>query len=347
MKLGTIYYVIPDIFRVRFSPRVLVRKLRHGGARPYLQQCLRGHFHRPVGGIKIHYMHVMQLIEAGYDAKVLKLGKYSGNFFGYELPEVDVQALGHRLSPADVVVSTEFKPYDGLQFENCRRVLFVQNWENIFRRLLPEDQGKSYLDLGYDHIISCGDYNSEQVTEKMGVPATTITNGIDQDVFFRDESLREKNRILCLPRKNPEDLERIMSLVLAEFPEAKFVPVDGVNQDEIAVEYRKADIFLATGYPEGLPLPPLEALNSGAVVVGFTGRGGREYMHHRETAMVLEDGDCEGAAAALLEVLRNESLKEELRARGWEMGQRYSLANMKEKLLAFYRSLESDSDAAD
>lgn len=346
MKLGTIYYIVPDIFTERFSPRKFIGELRKGVAPAYLRRCVQGR-HRPVGGVKIHYMHVLQLLEGGYDAKMLQLGKFSGNFFGYDVESVTPRDIGRRLRPQDVVVSTEFCPYDALQFEGCTRVMFVQNWINIRRQLRPEDKQKSYLDLGYDHIISCGDYNSQQVGEHMGAPATTITNGIDQSIFYPDPEIREKNRIICLPRKNPADLEKIIALVKPQFPDANFVKVDGVTQDQIAVEYRKADIFLATGYPEGLPLPPLEAMNSGAVVVGFSGQGGREYMHHRRTAMLHEDGDCEGTAESLLEVLRDENLKESLRAAALETGLTYSLAGMKKKLLAFFRSLEDQSLAAE
>ena len=41
---------------------------------------------------------------------------------------------------------------------------------------------------------------------------------------------------------------------------------------------RRSHIFLATGFPEGCPLPPLEAMASGCLPVGFSGFGGWDYM---------------------------------------------------------------------
>ena len=37
-------------------------------------------------------------------------------------------------------------------------------------------------------------------------------------------------------------------------------------------------LFFSFGYPEGLPLPPAEAMASGCVVVGYHGFGGAEYL---------------------------------------------------------------------
>jgi glycosyltransferase involved in cell wall biosynthesis len=339
MSLGTIYYIIPDVFGVHFDLRTLLRKVRRGGALKYLRHCVYGN-HRAIGGHKIHYQHVILLREAGYDAKILQLGKFSGNFFGFEVPIVHLGDLGYQLHSKDVVVATEFMPYDGLSFENCRRVMFVQNTPNFRRRLRPEDRGLSYHDLGYDHIITCSDFVSARLHDEMGVPAFTITNGVDQEVFFSDPALRIKNRVLCLPRKHASDIEHIIRCVVDQFAEVEFVKVDGLTQEEIAVEYRKSDVFLATGYPEGFGLPSLEALLSGAVVVGFDGGGGNEFLRHRKTALVAQDGDCEAAAACLLEVLRSEALKESLRTAGMEIAKCYSLDAMREKLLEFYRSVE-------
>ncbi len=147
---------------------------------------------------------------------------------------------------------------------------------------------------------------------------------------------------MCLPRKNQQDLIKIQEIVEAKFPEVKFVAVDGLAQNQIATEFRKSDIFLATGYPEGLPLPPLEAMCSGCMVVGFTGKGGSEYMLHRETALTAEDGDCETAAAFLLEALENKDLKELIRNRGTALAQTYTPENMKKLLIAFFKKIENE-----
>ena len=54
-------------------------------------------------------------------------------------------------------------------------------------------------------------------------------------------------------------------------------PIEGVPRAEVARRMAASEIFLAMGQREGLGLPPLEAMATGALVVGFYGGGGREY----------------------------------------------------------------------
>lgn len=339
MKLGKIYYVIPDIYRVKFSLLELLKRLRAGRARGYLEGMQRART-RPVGGVKMHYIHCMQLREQGYDAVALVMGPRDGNFFGFDVPTVSIKEVGYRLEPHDVVVSTEYLPYDGLRFSGATRVVFVQNWINVKRRLKPADANKSYLELGYQRVLVCGSFLQSYLRTEMGIDSSVVTNGIDHQVFYEDEAVREPGRILCLPRKKPHDLAKIQGLVRQKVAGAQFVAVDGLSENEIAAEYRKSDIFLATGYPEGFGLPALEAMRSGAAVVGFSGQGGLEFMHHERSALIADDGDCEKAAEHLVRVLLDPNLKEKLRSGGREVSKKYSLLNMKAELLSFFGELE-------
>jgi hypothetical protein len=46
----------------------------------------------------------------------------------------------------------------------------------------------------------------------------------------------------------------------------------------VAETLRACHIFLATGFPEGCPLPPLESMACGCLVAGFAGFGGFDSM---------------------------------------------------------------------
>ncbi len=294
-------------------------------------------FHRPVGGIKVFYQHCLILRELGYNAYPLTMGDYVGNFFGYDLQIKDISDIGYTLRNDDIVICCELHPYDGLKFKNAKKILFMQNWINLDNRLKKRDQGKSYIDIGYDYVITCGDYCTEMVRKKMGIPATTITNGIDQGKFVAAPDQRIENRVLLMSRKNIEDLNKIMA-ILENYP-IEFRIVDGLTQNELIAEYQQADIFLAAGYPEGLQLPPLEAMNCGCAVVGFTGGGATEFMIDYDTALVAADGDCETAANKLLELINNKTLKERIRANGMKKAKTYTLENTKQKIADFYSTL--------
>jgi glycosyltransferase involved in cell wall biosynthesis len=335
--MGTIYYLIPDIHKPNLNLRSLFHAIRDGRFRGHLKQKVFVK-HKPVGGIKVMYQHCLMLNQLRIKAVPLKLGDYDGNFFNYGIVPEHIKGVGYKLKPDDVIVCPEVNLYLGLQFSGCRRVLFnqSQSWRYIDARLRPEDTGKNYLELGYDYTINCSEHLSKMLQLKLGMASYAVTNGIDQTRFFPIPHKRVAKRILALSRKHPDDLQKIISMTA--HLGFDFQIVDGLTEDELIQEYQQADIFLATGYPEGLPLPPLEAMNCGCVVVGFTGGGGQEYMLDGETALVAEDGDC-GAVAAKLELLLDMKFKEKVRKAGFNKAKQYTLDNTKAMLSAFYKDI--------
>lgn len=335
--MSKIYYLIPDLYtKKKFSLKVFLRNILDGTATKYIKRCFFT-VHKPVGGIKVIYQHCLLLRELGFDAYPVLMGDYKGNFFGYNVEYKTYAEVLGSVQPDDIVVATEFAPYQGLLFEKAYKVLFLQNWVGLRVRLDEADKHKSYRDLGYDDVITCSDYCSRYVKEHMGIEAKTITNGIDLEQFKPIPSKRINNRILAMSRKNLKDLEKIIQHLHNTSYEIKVV--DGLTQAELIDEYQKADIFLATGYPEGFSLPPIEAMACGCVVVGFTGGGGSEFMIDKKTAFIANDGDCESVVNSLLYILDKTHLKETIRFEGYTKAQNYSLKNTKVKLGDFYKNL--------
>lgn len=337
--MAIIYYLIPDLHKKEFKVKDCLKSVLTGRGIAYFKNKVFRQ-HKPVGGIKVMYQHCLMLQELGYKAYPLIMGDYVGNFFGYDIELKYIKDVGFNLTEEDVIVATEFYPYDGVDFIGAKKVLFMQNWINIDKRLKKEDVNKSYIDIGYDYVMTCGQFCSEMVNKKMGINATTITNGIDQQKFINKPEERIPGRVLAMSRKNLADLEQITRLVQSNKTGFDLKVVDGLTQDELIKEYQKADIFLVTGYPEGLPLPPLEAMNCGCVIIGFTGGGASEYMVHNETALVSEDGDCSDAARNVEAVLANVELKERLRAAGIIKAKSYTLEKTKNMLEEFYQGLD-------
>ena len=81
------------------------------------------------------------------------------------------------------------------------------------------------------------------------------------------------------------------------------VAIDGLPEHEVAKRLAECAIFLSFGYPEGCPLPPLEAMASGCVVVGYHGWGGREYFKPTFSDPI-EAGDIIGFARAAEKAIR-------------------------------------------
>ena len=73
------------------------------------------------------------------------------------------------------------------------------------------------------------------------------------------------------------------------------VVIDGRTEAEVAGQLAECLLFLSFGTLEGCPMPPLEAMASDCVVVGYHGRGGREY-DREEFCRPIEAGDVVGFA---------------------------------------------------
>jgi len=329
-----IFYLIPDAAK-KFSFRKFIRSVL--GLDPsYIGRLLRGS-DQISGGVKVIFQHCEFLNSVGFWARPLLLGESKITWFESSVCPLTTQDIGYDLNEEDIIVCPQVIPYEGLKFKNAKKILFAQGWWVWKTALLPEDLKKTYFELGYDGFITNTRYNADYLQKHgRGKVTATITMGIDQTKFTYKPELKEEGRILWLPRKNPADGKKIVTEVKKKAPSAKFVKADNLTEEQIIAEYQKADIFLATGYPEGFSMPPAEAMLCGCAVVGFTGGAAREFMIDGKTALVSEDGDTEDAARKLIKLLRNKKLKEYIRKKAHEKSKEYSMERMKQSLKVFY-----------
>jgi glycosyltransferase involved in cell wall biosynthesis len=88
-----------------------------------------------------------------------------------------------------------------------------------------------------------------------------------------------------------------------------------------------------------MPISILEALASGVPVVS-TNVGGIPYLVKQgETALQVSPGDDEGMAAAVISLLKDRGLAEDLSREGLNEIQQYTWPKVKEKLLEMYHSV--------
>jgi len=342
-NIGKIYYLIPEMQTREFKPRWFLSDLLKGNGGKHIQKYW---FRKPkpVGGIKVIFQHCMILQELGYDAHPLRLGKYEGNFFGYPIETLSVDNVGYTLADNDIVVVPEYLPETIKKFQCGTKILFAQNWPHLYQRSLMKTAGISYIEYGYDYILSCSQFISNKLHREPANRVHLVNNFIDHSIFKPDPSARIEGRIMALPRKNADTLKEIQKIL--ENENYQFHLVDGLTEAEIVTEYQKSDIFLATGYPEGFGLPPLEAMACGACVAGFTGGGAGEYMVDGSTALVADDGDARKASQHIKRLMEDKLLKENIRAMGSKATKSYSRERTLSQLGAFYSSLNTDMVSA-
>jgi glycosyltransferase involved in cell wall biosynthesis len=99
-------------------------------------------------------------------------------------------------------------------------------------------------------------------------------------------------------------------------------------QESMAPWYRAMDIIVnTTTVPEGFGRTLLEGMACGRAVVGPRAGGIPEFLRHRENGLLYEMGNAEALAEAILTLLRDPELRQELGAAGRRTAvQRFGLA---------------------
>ncbi len=208
---------------------------------------------------------------------------------------------------------------------SARNLVYVQNWAYLFSAL-PD--GVRWQDLPVSFLAV-----SQPVawfTEYFGGFSTVgiLRPMVDTNLFHPGGKPEDRVRIAWMPRKNKalaEQIRRIVDVAMQAAkdspPRVEWVEIRNLPPEGVAEQLAASHIFLCTGFPEGLGLPPLEAMASGCLPVGFTGFGGWDYMRPAGldacqppfdlrhvpwsgNGFFVSDGDVIAAARALLEAVR-------------------------------------------
>jgi glycosyltransferase involved in cell wall biosynthesis len=133
-------------------------------------------------------------------------------------------------------------------------------------------------------------------------------------------------------------------LAVAELKLEKRVRFLGrVSDLDLMLLYSLADVFVFPSFFEGFGVPPLEAMACGAPVITSHSSSLPEVVG--DAALLVDPHDNGAIAQAMLRVLGNPQLQEELRQKGYERARRFTWAASARKMLSIYEQVYAGKTA--
>lgn len=149
--------------------------------------------------------------------------------------------------------------------------------------------------------------NSEDAKEYLNyvfpeLDVKRVRYGIDSKNFYPGEN--KKKKIAFMPRRLRVDLVQVINILKFRgvLKDWQLVEIHNMNEKQVANNLRECAIFLSFSINEGFGMPPAEAMACGCIVVGYAGKGGREFFKE-DFCYPIEDRDVISFARTLEKVI--------------------------------------------
>lgn len=257
----------------------------------------------PCGGVTILNRHIELLLSKGVMVQKLEL---DGPLYEIKSKDSDLVTIIPEVW-CDVVPITR------------KKIVFIQN-----HGLVPKE-----ADLRkYNQVWTNSQFVRDNIIERFRMESFIIHNWLDSELFYPPLSKNNKEpKIAVMPRKGSEYVEKLIKdffyidfNIIGAFETESM----GDSPDVVAKKLRESDVYIHTGFPEGMPLQVQEAMMSKCAVIGFTGGGGLEMMKDGKTALVCPDGDYVSLANAIKRILMDKSLIKKLGEAGYRHCKQYT-----------------------
>lgn len=185
--------------------------------------------------------------------------------------------------------------------------------------------------IGENYILTLGGIDPRKNTELVIKKFIELKN---------ENNINEKLLIVGIPNWKQTKFYNIVQE--SNFKE-DIIFADFVSEDDLMLLYNGASIFLYPSLYEGFGMPLLEAMASGTPVVTSNVTSMPEIAGN--AAFLINPTNGEELKAAVMKLLNDENLRNNLIARGLKQAKKYSWIKMAKKTLAIYESVYKERSA--
>ncbi|MCR4030942.1 MULTISPECIES: glycosyltransferase [Flavobacterium] len=157
--------------------------------------------------------------------------------------------------------------------------------ENLIAAIVNSEDAKEYLNYAFPKL-----------------DVKRVRYGIDAKNFYPNEN--KKRKIAFMPRRLRVDLVQVINMLnfRGVLKNWELVEIHNMNEKQVAESLRDCAIFLSFSINEGFGMPPAEAMACGCIVVGYAGKGGKEFFKE-DFCYPIEDRDVVSFAKTLEKVI--------------------------------------------
>ncbi|MBC8578932.1 glycosyltransferase [Zhenhengia yiwuensis] len=290
------------------------------------------------GGIAVICQHINRLQKRGYEVLIITEDDNT-TIDWFPNQNVDIVTMENVPTNIDILVATGWSTAYTAQHINAnKKYYFVQSDESRFYEKESYEYRRALETYKMDYeIITEAKWIQKWLKEEFGKEAHYVPNGLDEKIIHKTQPMvpkGEKLRILLegpidIPFKGMEDAFNAINGLDCEVwcissagrpkPEwhcDRFF--EKVPMEQMKYIYSSCDIFLKMSRVEGFFGPPLEMMACGGACVVSKVTGYDEYITNEYNALVVEQGDVEGAHQALRRLLEDQVLRQQLVMNGYK-----------------------------
>lgn len=287
----------------------------------------------PNGGTLMAY-HLGRILEEefGFQAVAVTVGDETPDHgihrYDLRMPLVPLAQMEREITQTDVlIVNPSFSSHQfGWRLPGLK-ICYVQAF-NTF----------SLLDCRLDHYVAVSAFVGEFLRTVYAIDARVIAPFLDHDALPPARPWQQRPADVVLPYRKgmPEAWEVswqfLRALIAERAPQIRFAdPLagSGIAHPEFLAQLGRYRYFLSLSATEGFGLVPLEAMAMGALVVGYDGYGGRDYLRTGVNCAVAPYAQIERVGELLIAAVADGERSADMAQRGRATAAGYTYASFR------------------